>query len=136
VVFVLNIVCAIQFVVWPDQYAPSFEVDGVPGRAMVQGIGVLFLMWNATYPLVIWDPLRHRALFGVVLAQQLIGVAGETMIFASVPAAHVALRASGSRFITFDTGGLGLMVVAFGILLACERRTHGHGRQGAPKRGR
>ena len=37
------------------------------------GRGVAFLMWNCTYPLVIWKPQRHTTLAGVVLAQQVVG---------------------------------------------------------------
>ena len=30
-VFAINVQCAASFVLWPDVYAPSFEVAGVPG---------------------------------------------------------------------------------------------------------
>ena len=60
-VFAINVQCAASFVLWPDAYAPSFEVAGVPGAAAVQGLGIAFLMWNATYPAVIASPLRFRA---------------------------------------------------------------------------
>ena len=55
-VFAINVQCAASFVLWPDAYAPSFEVAGVPGAAAVQGLGIAFLMWNATYPAVIASP--------------------------------------------------------------------------------
>ena len=61
-VFAINVQCAASFVLWPDAYAPSFEVAGVPGAAAVQGLGIAFLMWNATYPAVIASPARFRAL--------------------------------------------------------------------------
>ena len=48
-VFAINVQCAASFVLWPDAYAPSFEVAGVPGAAAVQGLGIAFLMRNATY---------------------------------------------------------------------------------------
>ena len=66
-VFAINVQCAASFVLWPDVYAPSFEVAGVPGAAAVQGLGIAFLMWNATYPAVIASPLRFRAVAVIVL---------------------------------------------------------------------
>jgi hypothetical protein len=90
---------------------------------MVRGIGVLFLMWNTTYPLVIWDPVKHRALAVVVLAQQAIGLIGETWMWLTLPPGHAPLRATGLRFILFDGLGLILMAAAFGLLMAGRRRT-------------
>ena len=106
---------------WPGAYAGGFELSGVAGDAAVRGMGVAFLMWNATYPLVIVRPQRHRALFGIVLAQQAIGLAGEGFIRATLPAGHAALAASIDRFIAFDAFGLILMLAAF-IWLAWPRK--------------
>ena len=39
VVFFFNITCALTFVVRPAAYAYGFEVSGVPGEALVRGIG-------------------------------------------------------------------------------------------------
>jgi hypothetical protein len=112
VVFLLNVSCALTFLLCPDNYAPSFELAGVQGRIMVQAMGILFLMWNATYPLVLIHPGRYRTLFAVVLVQQAIGVLGETVLLASLPTGHPALWTTGVRFIVFD--GLGLL--GMGIL--------------------
>ena len=111
-VFVLNVSCALAFLLRPDRYAPGFELTGVQGRIMVQAIGILFLMWNATYPLVVIHPHRYRTLFAVVLAQQVIGVVGETWLLTTLPVGHPALWTTGVRFIIFD--GLGL--IGMGIL--------------------
>jgi hypothetical protein len=112
VVFVINVSCAVVFLLRPDRYAPGFELTGVQGRVMVQAIGILFLMWSATYPLVVIHPHQYRPLFAVVLAQQAIGVVGETWLLTSLPAGHPVLWATGVRFIVFD--GLGL--IGMGIL--------------------
>jgi hypothetical protein len=112
VVFVLNVSCALAFLMRPDRYAPGFELTGVQGRIMVQAVGVLFLMWNATYPLVVIHPHRYRTLFAVVLAQQAIGILGETWLLTSLPIEHSMLWGTGLRFIVFD--GLGLL--GMGIL--------------------
>ena len=69
-VFAINVQCAASFVLWPDVYAPSFEVAGVPGAAAVQGLGIAFLMWNATYPAVLASPLRFRAVAVIVLCSR------------------------------------------------------------------
>ena len=117
-VFFFNVTCALAFVAQPDRYTTGFEVDGVPGRTLVRGMGILFLMWNATYPPVLIRPDRHRTLFAVILAQQAIGVIGETWMWATLPADHAALWNTGLRFIAFDGVGLVGMAVVF-CLLRC-----------------
>ncbi len=94
----------------------------MPGAAAVQGLGVAFLMWNATYPAVIVSPRRFRALGVVVIVQQFVGLVGETWILATLPAGHALLSASIERFIAFDALGLVLMAVSFGWLAASDRR--------------
>jgi hypothetical protein len=49
-VFLINISCAIAFIFQPNQYMGGFELDGIQGRLVVQAMGILFLMWNVTYP--------------------------------------------------------------------------------------
>lgn len=121
-VFAVNVHCALSFAVDPASYAGGFELTGVAGEAATRGMGVAFLMWNCTYPLVIWRPARHRALAGVVLAQQVVGLAGETAILAGLPADHAALAGGIMRFVAFDGFGLAVMTGAFAWLLLAERR--------------
>jgi len=109
-VFLVNVQCALAFLLWPGEYAPSFELGGVAGAAMVRGLGVLFLMWNVPYAVALWNPVRHRNFLFVALAMQVIGLVGETLIFASLPTTSEILRASLVRFIVFD--GLGLLALA------------------------
>lgn len=116
-VFAVNIDCALSFIVQPDRYAGGFELTGVAGAAAVRGLGIAFLMWNATYPLVIWRPRRHRALFGVVLAQQGIGLVGETWLLTTLPAGHDTLASSITRFAVFDGAGLALLAGALAAVL-------------------
>ncbi len=122
VVFCFNVNCALAFITRPAAYAPGFEVNGVAGEALVRGMGVLFLMWNATYPLAIWNPYRYRWLFLIVLVQQAIGLAGETWMLRMLPPGHATLAATGYRFIAFDGGGLVAMLVTF-ILMHLVRRS-------------
>ena len=48
-VMTINLQCAIVFIINPERYAPLYELIGIPGRAAIQGFGVLFIMWNIPY---------------------------------------------------------------------------------------
>lgn len=122
-VFVINVQCALSFLFFPELYIEAYELSGLSGEVALQGIAVAFLMWNATYPLVIIDPEKYRTLYGVVLAQQLIGLVGESAILLSIPEGHIALSASILRFIAFDGAGLILMGLAFIVLFYTKKRT-------------
>lgn len=122
VVFFFNVSCALAFIARPEAYAPGFEVGGIPGEALVRGMGFLFLMWNVTYPLAIWNPWRYRWLFLVIIAQQTIGLAGETWMLLTLPPGHTALAATGHRFIAFDGGGFVAILIAFALMWLAERQ--------------
>jgi len=115
-VFVANLTAAVPFVLHPERYTSGFEVSGVPGIVFVRSLGILFLMWNAAYPPVILTPHRQRTLFAVLIAMQLIGLAGETWMYLTLPAGYPALMTTGLRFILFDAGGLVLLTA--GMLLS------------------
>lgn len=125
IVFVLNVQCAVSFIVWPEAYAASFELGGagVAGKAAVAGLGVAFLMWNATYPAVIVNPRRFRTLYVVVLVQQIIGLIGESTLRLGLPAGHEMLAASIDRFVVFDALGLLIMGATFIWLILADRTT-------------
>jgi hypothetical protein len=111
-VLISNLSAAIPYLLHPDRYAAAFELTGVGGAAMVRGLGILFVMWSAAYLPLIAHPERHRVLFAVILAQQVVGLFGESWILASLPPGHAALTASGLRFIAFDGAGLVLLMLA------------------------
>ncbi len=111
-----NLSAAIPFVLDPAGYTSGFEVGGAGGEALVRGLGVAFLMWQVPFLPVIWNPRRHRICFLVVLAMQLVGVAGESWMLAGLPAGHDALRATGLRFLAFDSAGLAAMAAAYAVL--------------------
>ena len=116
-VWAVNLNAALSFLAQPERYAAGFELSGVAGEAVVRGFGILFLMWNATFTLVILQPRHHQALFRIVLIQQAIGVAGETWIWLRLPPGHAALWGTGLRFLLFDGLGLAVMALAFAIML-------------------
>jgi hypothetical protein len=99
----------LAFLMAPDTYALGFELSGEAGAAAVRGIGLLFLMWNVPYAVAFWHPVRHRISLYEALAMQAIGLLGESLIFLSLPATHLAARASIARFIAFDAAGLLLL---------------------------
>ena len=89
---------------------------------MVRGLGVLFAMWSVAYLPLIAHPDRHRILFGVILAQQVVGLAGESWILATMPPGHAVLAAAGLRFIVFDGLGLVVLLAAFAMLQRVQDR--------------
>lgn len=114
VVFIVNMQCALVFIFDSATYAPAYQLSGPEGNAAVAGIGVAFLMWNCTYPLFIWQPGRFRVLGWVIVVQQVIGLIGESVIYANLPAAGYELLQAGIMgFIAFDGFGLALMAASF-----------------------
>lgn len=126
-VFAMNVQCAIQFIIWPDAFAPAYELAGVAGSVAIQGLGVAFFMWNVTYPPAIVDPIRYRTFYIAVLVQQSIGLVGESAILASIPEGHALLAASILRFAAFDGIGLIVMAGAFAALTFSVRRKRERG---------
>lgn len=115
-VFVINVQCALSFIVWPEAYLSAYELQGVSGVAAVQGIGVAFLMWNVTYPFVIINPRKYWVVAYIVLIQQVVGLVGESYILWTLSVGHEMLGASIERFIAFDAAGLALMVLAVALV--------------------
>ena len=120
-VFAINVQCALQFILWPGAYTAAYQVEGASAEVIVRTVGICFLMWNATYPPVIVHPERHRTLFGIVLAQQAIGLIGESLLLFSLGPGLEQLGASILRFIAFDAGGLVLLAIAFGLTRTAPR---------------
>ncbi len=120
-VFLSNLSAAVPYVLWPARYQQGFEVDGIAGTVLVRSIGLLFLMWVVPYVPAILQPVRFRACVGVIIVQQLIGLGGEVWMWLTLPAGHPALYATGTRFIIFDSVGLGLLLGAWWLVHRAER---------------
>jgi hypothetical protein len=116
-----NLSAAIPFALNPGAYTRGFEVAGVGGEALVRALGVAFLMWQVAYVPVIWNP-RNRACFHVILAMQVVGLAGEAWMVLSLPEGHAALMATGQRFIMFDGAGLVVLALAYLAVWLAARR--------------
>ncbi len=116
-----NLQAALAFILAPQAHAPGFELDGVPGRVMVRGLGILFLMWNVPYAAALVHPARHRTAFTCAVVAQGIGLAGETWLLLTLPAGHAALRATGWRFVAFDGAGLLLLAAAWALVWRARR---------------
>ena len=118
VVFFLNVMCAIQFIVAPADFAPAYQLEGLPGEVATAGIGITFLLWNTTYPAFIVAPRKFPVLGWIILIQQAIGVCGETCIYLGLPViGYEVLSASLLRFIAFDAGGFIFMALSFAWFL-------------------
>jgi len=107
-----NIQAALVFILWPERFAPGFELTGIPGAVAVRGTGILFLMWNVPYLVAFWHPRKNLSFLGIVVVMQLIGLVGESLILYTLPDGHAALRESIARFIYFDASGLILLAAA------------------------
>ena len=122
VVFAWNVQCAVSFIINPAAFIGAFQLSGMEGEVALRGLGIAFLMWNATYPLFIWKPDGYPALGVIVLVQQLIGAIGETVIFLTLPTDAYALHTSIARFMTFDIAGLVIMGASFFMFIAAKRK--------------
>jgi len=111
-----NLQAALAFILWPERFAPGFELSGFPGAAAVRGTGILFIMWNVPYLVALWHPCKYRLALGMALTMQFIGLVGESLILMTLPDENALLHASILRFIVFDGGGLLLLVAAFWLI--------------------
>ncbi|MAT40977.1 MAG: hypothetical protein CL609_01460 [Anaerolineaceae bacterium] len=113
IVFVLNIQAGILFFLNPDQYAPAYELSGIPGNVAIAGTGLLFLMWSVPYAFALYNPYKHHSSLIQAVIMQAIGVGGESLILSRIPlGSHLLLRQNIWRFIIFDGIGLLLLVLA------------------------
>jgi len=112
-VLIANMTAAIPYVLRPADYTATYELTGVPGEVVVRGFGILYLMWAVPFIPALWHPARNRVAFVIVLAMQAIGLAGESLMLAGLPADHAVLRATGLRFIAFDGAGLVILLIAY-----------------------
>lgn len=113
IVTFLNLQAAFLFLFFPQNYAPGFELTGTVGNSMIQGMGLLFLMWNIPYIFALLQPVRNRRSLIEAILMQMIGAAGETLLLINLPGEHLLIKESVMRFILFDSSGLLLLLIAW-----------------------
>ena len=121
-VFALNVSCALLFILRPQDYAWGFELTGVPGEAMMRGMGVLFLMWNIPYIFAALHPVKNFISLIEAVIMQFVGVSGESLILLGLPGGHPQITTSVTRFIIFDGAGLVVLVTALLLILPVRRK--------------
>jgi hypothetical protein len=101
-----------MFIIKPDAFTWGFELNGETGEAMIQGLGVLFLMWNIPYVFAVWNPIKFRISLYEAILMQTIGVFGESLILVSISGYHPIVQSTILRFIAFDAFGLFALIVS------------------------
>ena len=115
-VLFFNVQCGLVFLVFPQNFAGNFELNGLPGQAMVQTLGLLFIMWNVPYAAALIQPIRNRNSHLQAILMQAIGLAGEIWMLLGLTAGHDTLRITALRFIWFDSFGLLALSGSFWLL--------------------
>lgn len=116
-VLLINLQAAVVFVLNPTAYTPGFEVSGVPGNKLVQGMGILFLMWTVPYFFAFFQPVRNKVSLITAVMMQAIGVMSESLLLLTLPEGHLPLVNTAQRFIAFDAAGLAALLIALWITL-------------------
>jgi hypothetical protein len=120
IVLFWNLQAAFQFMRFPAAFAPAFQLEGVPGRAAIAGFGILFLMWQVPYGFALLHPVLFKVSLLTALIMQLIGVVGESILLATIPADYAQLRSSIVRFILFD--GAGALILLAALLFVVKNK--------------
>jgi hypothetical protein len=107
-----NLQCSYAFLFHPEGYTTGFDLYEPTGTHMIQGLGLLFLMWNIPYLVALLDPIRHTTSLVEAVIMQAIGVIGESLLLLRVPQEYLNLHVSVIRFIVFDGGGFVFLLLA------------------------
>jgi hypothetical protein len=114
-VLLVNIQCALVFLINPAAYMGGFGLEGIVGEQMVRAMGVLFLMWNVPYTFALVHPRKHRISLVEAVVMQAIGLVGETAIHLLGGPYPSPIGRTITRFIIFD--GIGLVLLAGALTL-------------------
>lgn len=116
-----NLQAALQFMLNPQLFISSFQLEGVPGRAAIAGYGILFLMWQVPYIFALLHPVRFKISLWQALIMQTIGVVAESILLSTIPIEYALLRWSIIRFIIFDGAGV---VILLGALILIKNHQY------------
>jgi len=116
IVLFWNLQAAVQFMFNSATFAPSFQLEGVPGRTAVAGYGILFLMWQVPYFFALFHPVKFKISLWSALIMQVIGVVAESILLTTIPTDYPLLRSSILRFIIFDGAGVLILLIALIVI--------------------
>jgi len=111
-VFIINIQCAIVFIVGPSHYMYGFGLDGAAGAQTVRAFGLLFIMWNVPYAFALVNPKKYRVSLIEAVIMQAIGFIGESCILLIGGSYSIPIENTLKRFIVFDGIGLIFLLIA------------------------
>ena len=112
IVLFWNLRAAFQFMLRPQQFLLSFQIEGIPGQTAVIGFGILFLMWQVPYAFALLHPVKYKTSLWQALIMQTIGVIAESILLTTIPPDYLLLRSSILRFIIFDGAGVLILIGA------------------------
>jgi hypothetical protein len=118
-----NLQAAFKFMLNPQLFISSFQLEAVPGRAAIAGYGILFLMWQVPYFFALLHPVQFKISLWQALIMQTIGVVLESILLTTIPLEYALLRGSILRFIIFDAAGV---VILLGALLLIKGQQFHH----------
>jgi hypothetical protein len=122
VVFV-NLESAVAFLSHPGSYTAAYELAGIPGDAAIRGFAILFCMWNIPYLFALWHPIKYQVSLWESILMQATGLIGESWLVSQISSSHKLLHNSILRFITFDSAGLLVLLLALGITISLWKKT-------------
>ncbi|HOM66518.1 MAG TPA: hypothetical protein PLA02_00935 [Brevefilum fermentans] len=122
IVLFWNLQAAVHFMLKPAVYAPSFQLQGVPGQVAIAGYGILFLMWQVPYVFAVLHPGIFKISLWSALIMQVIGVIAESLLLSTIPGDYTLLRGSITRFIIFDGAGVPILLGA--LVLVRREKCH------------
>ena len=126
IVFVINIQAGFDFFFNPQKFTKAFELAGTPGEISVAGVGLLFIMWNVPYVFAIVNPVKYSISLLQAIIMQLLGVAGETILYLRIPEqSHQLMKESIMRFIIFDFAGFIFLIMAGAMIVKLLKEQRG-----------
>lgn len=112
VVVFFNLQCALIFLLNPEFYLKGYLLDGIGGQFAIQGMGILFIMWNVPYLVALLNPWKHHVSLFESIVMQAIGLLGESSLLIIHPEVPSPLNQNIIRFIIFDGCGLILLILS------------------------
>ena len=116
IVFVINIQCALAFMVNPAKYMYGFGLEGGTGEQTVRAFGLLFVMWNVPYAFALFNPVAYRVSLIEANIMQAIGFIGESCILWIGGPYSAPINQTIKRFIAFDGIGLIFLLAALRLV--------------------